>query len=59
MFKNTPSNAEDVNKVPHWGTKIPHDTGQVSSQATAREKPAYLKKISRVMQLRPNTAKNK
>ena len=59
MVKNTPSNAGEVNKVPHWGTKIPHATGQVNPQAIAREKPAHLKEIAYVLQLRPNTAKNK
>ena len=59
MIKNTPSNAEDVNKVPGWETKVLHATGQVSPQATAREECAHLKEISCVLQLRPNAAKNK
>ena len=49
--KNPPSNAWDVGSIPGWGTKIPHDIGQISLHAAAREpvshsyrKPIHLNK---------------
>ena len=34
VVKNPPSNAGDTGSIPGWGTKIPHDTGQLSPHAT-------------------------
>ena len=40
MVKNLPSNAGDVGLIPGLGTKIPHDTRQLSPCNTTGEKPA-------------------
>ena len=37
MVKNPPSNAGDAGSIPGWGTKIPHDAGQLSLHTTATE----------------------
>ena len=51
VLKNLPSNAWDVGSVPGWGTKIPHDIGQLNSHAATKEpvshsyrKPMHLNK---------------
>ena len=59
QWKNPPSNAGDAGLIPGWGTKIPHAKGQLSPHATTREKPLCHKERSRVLQLRPDAAKNK
>ena len=37
MVKNPPSNAGDFSLIPDWGSKIPHDTWQLSQGTTAPE----------------------
>ena len=39
VFKNFPSNAGDTGSTPGPGTKIPHDTGQLSPHAPQLLKP--------------------
>ena len=41
VVKNPPSNAGDVGSIPGWGTKIPHDAGQLSPCAATTE-PVHL-----------------
>ena len=37
VVKNPPSNAGDAGSIPGRGTKIPHDTGQLSPRTTTTE----------------------
>ena len=37
VVKNLPSNTGDLFLIPGWGTKIPHDSGQLSLLATTTE----------------------
>ena len=70
VVKNPPSNAGDMGLIPGRGTKIPHTLGQLSPCATnyrahafwsphAPTKSPPAERRSRVMQLRPDAAKNK
>ena len=58
VVRNTPSNAGDAGSNPGWGTNIPHAVGQLSPRATTTE-PTHRNERSHMLQLRPNTAKNK
>ena len=57
--------SEDMGSIPVWGTKIPHATGQASPCNTTRESAPQKQKIAHiqwrrcVLQLRPNTAKER
>ena len=37
VVKNLPSNAGDMASIPGWGTKIPHDAGQLSPRTATSE----------------------
>ena len=58
VVKNLPSDAEAMGLIPGHRTKIPRALGQLSLHTTATE-PVQCKKLSWVLQLRPNAAKNK
>ena len=40
-MKNQPCNAEDVDSIPVWATKIPHATGQLGLRPTTPESPCH------------------
>ena len=56
VVKNPPCNAEDGGLIPGWGTKMPRASGQLSPCAPTTE-PYHHNERSRMMQLRPDTAK--
>ena len=65
MIKNLPSDTGDSGSAPGQRTEIPHAKGHLSPSpqllrpsATASEKPSCLNERSRLLQLRPNAAKN-
>ena len=41
VVKNLPCNAEDVGSIPGWGTKIPHNTEQLSLNSATTEPRSY------------------
>ena len=64
VVKNPPSNAGETGMIPGQRAKIPHAPGQLSSSATTKEarvpqrkSPHDETKTSRMLQLRPKTAK--
>ena len=63
MVKNPPSEAGDMGSIPGQETKIPYAMGQLSPHAATTEPMCHnessrmLQQISRMPQLRPNTAK--
>ena len=57
VVKNPPSSAKDTGSVSGWGTKIPHDAGQLSTQSTARVKLPHCNETFLVLQLRADAAK--
>ena len=57
VVKNPPSNAEDTGSVSGWGTKIPHDAGQLSPHATTRVKLPHCNETFHVLQLRADAAR--
>ena len=47
VVKNTSSNSGDMGSIPGWGTKTPHDAGQLRSYATIRESLCFSVKSPR------------
>ena len=41
VVKNLPRNAEDVGSIPGWGTKIPHNTEQLSLNSATTGPRSY------------------
>ena len=71
VVQNPPSSTDDAGLIPGLGTKIPHVEGPLSLPAAATELPHHnstkahaaqskmLHERSHMLQLRPNTDKNK
>ena len=45
VVKNLPSNAGDAGSIPGWGTRIPHEAGQLSPCATTKTQHSQNKQI--------------
>ena len=57
VVRNLSSNDRDTGLIPRRRTKLPHASGQLSQCATTGVKPTHCSVRSRVLQLRPDAAK--